>query len=929
MGPDMQFAYDAFVSYSRQADGEFALALVGAIRSYFGLGRGERLHVFRDTESLTAASGLTSELDRNLANSRYLILLASPEAAMSSYVQAEVAYWLANRGLGELVLVVTDGTIEPDRSGNGVDDAASTAIPPLLAQAYTEPPLYVDCRALRVGGAEWTLWHPAFADKVAELVATLSGQTKDQVRGQRLDALRRESELLATRLLDKPPEDPELYLLLAIEAVAGSAPSARAVLALNDAIWSSRLRGCYTGHEGPVTACRFLADGQRFVTASLDSTVRLWSAPTGEVLAVYEHHAPVQDVSVSPDSAFLATALEDGSAHVWNVDGVKHLAELIGHVGPVRTVAFSPDSRYVVTASEDRTARLWDVDGGRLLRTLRKRNREPRSATFSPVDSSVVVTGAWRFWLLVWDTRRARIKRRLRGTDGEAVDVSPDGFRVVAPFDDRILVWDLRRRGRRPLLDLKGHSANVGSVAFSVDGEAIVSAAGKTVFVWRSDGTDEPLRVSVPTGVIDARLSPDGTFLLTACDDSTARLWELRPRQESATIGPVKFQGVAAVSRDGMILTYAMDHPFALWDVDGRQVGRLGTDIAFFRRAVFSPDATVVACAGADSTVSLWDTRDASLVASWPVGHGDIPSLAFTPDGAWLLIAGEDGTVGTWAVGEGSRTGLVEALPGKVETVLCSPRGDRFATVHQASAGESFASGVGLFDANSGIVRILDEHRDAVTAVGFSPDGAQLATASWDGRLRTYDSSSGGLLWSVDQEVRVEDLAYSPDGSVLATTNQYSTDVWLWERATGDLVLRLTHGEWVGNPRFSSDGTELLVLSHGTAYLWDLQEAELVNVLYGHEGWLRTGEFVAGDRRIVTAADDGTVRIWDNPTLDELVALARTRTFRDLAAEERREYGLRDPQEPHGPATQTAATHDARVAVTRAAFPLRRPRGSP
>ena len=52
--------YDAFLSYSRAADGSFAEAMVGAARAYFGFRRGEQLRIFRDKESLTAAPALSA-----------------------------------------------------------------------------------------------------------------------------------------------------------------------------------------------------------------------------------------------------------------------------------------------------------------------------------------------------------------------------------------------------------------------------------------------------------------------------------------------------------------------------------------------------------------------------------------------------------------------------------------------------------------------------------------------------------------------------------------------------------------------------------------------------------------------------------------------------------------------------------------------------
>ena len=249
------------------------------------------------------------------------------------------------------------------------------------------------------------------------------------------------------------------------------------------------------GHRDELTACRFVADGQRFVTGSRDGAARLWSLATGEALATYAHDAPVMAVAVADDESFLATAVADGSTHVWRLHDAAPVCVLEGHERAVTSVAFSPDGASLLTVSDDRSARLWRIPDGRLLHVLRKRNRilrgrdrEPRSGVFSPADSGVVVTGAWGFRLLVWDARRGKLQRKLWGTFGPDVDVSPDGARVVAPADAGVRIWDLRSRAERWTVDLGDHREDVSSVAFALDGTYVVSSAQHEVRITPSDG---------------------------------------------------------------------------------------------------------------------------------------------------------------------------------------------------------------------------------------------------------------------------------------------------------------------------------------------------------------------------------------------------------------------------------------------------------
>jgi len=68
-----------------------------------------RLRVFRDITSLSANPGLWSSIERALASSAWLVLMASPEAARSPWVDREVAWWRANKSPQRLLVVLTEG----------------------------------------------------------------------------------------------------------------------------------------------------------------------------------------------------------------------------------------------------------------------------------------------------------------------------------------------------------------------------------------------------------------------------------------------------------------------------------------------------------------------------------------------------------------------------------------------------------------------------------------------------------------------------------------------------------------------------------------------------------------------------------------------------------------------------------------------------
>src|SRR3954447_21015510 len=107
--------YDAFVSYSHAKDKPVAAALQSVMQ---GLGkpwyRRRALRLFRDDTSLSATPSLWPSIERALGQSRYLILLASPEAAASVWVAKELLYWLDHKSADTVLIALTDGEISYD-----------------------------------------------------------------------------------------------------------------------------------------------------------------------------------------------------------------------------------------------------------------------------------------------------------------------------------------------------------------------------------------------------------------------------------------------------------------------------------------------------------------------------------------------------------------------------------------------------------------------------------------------------------------------------------------------------------------------------------------------------------------------------------------------------------------------------------------------
>src|SRR3712207_1362637 len=176
--------YAAFISYSRAVDGKLAPALQsglhGFARPWFRL---RALRVFRDDASLSANPGLWSSIEQALQSSEFFILLASPEAAHSPWVEREVAYWLEHRSIATFLIVLTDGELVWDNEVRDFDWSRTTALPPSLRGAFSEDPRYVDLRWAR-DEKDVSLQNPHFRDAIADVAAPLHHRSKDELIGE-------------------------------------------------------------------------------------------------------------------------------------------------------------------------------------------------------------------------------------------------------------------------------------------------------------------------------------------------------------------------------------------------------------------------------------------------------------------------------------------------------------------------------------------------------------------------------------------------------------------------------------------------------------------------------------------------------------------------------------------------------------------------
>ena len=290
--------------------------------------------------------------------------------------------------------------------------------------------------------------------------------------------------------------------------------------------------------------------------------------------------------------------------------------------------------------------------------------------------------------------------------------------------------------------------------------------------------------------------------------------------------------------------------------------------------AVPAGGRTLLASAGADHTIRLWDPTTGQ---PGPVltGHTDwVRGLCAIPAGGRTLLASasDDHTIRLWDPTTGQPGPVLTGHTDWVRALCAIPAGGRTLL---ASASDDHT--VRLWDPATGrCERVIDGHPGWVTAVCAVAAGRTrlLATGGYDTLVRLWDPATGQLARVLESGTGwVTALCPVPfGGRELLAAAGYGTTVALWDPDTGtrQRVLAGPGQPVTGLCTVAAGGRTLLVATSedGTVRLWDPETGWPEQPLAGHTDWVRGAcpVPVGGRELLASAGDDGTVRLWDPDT---------------------------------------------------------------
>lgn len=729
--------YDGFISYSHAADDLLAPRLQSGLQRFAKPWWKRRaLRIFRDESSLSANPHLWSSITEALDSSDWFLLLLSPDAADSPWVNQEIEYWKTHKDPSRILPVLTDGTFE----WTG-DDVAGTAAPEQLQGSFSEEPRWVDMRFAREEN-DLDLKDPRFANAVADIASALRGVPKDELASEEVKQHRRTIRTAWAAGV--------LVLLLGAAAVFAA------------------IRASQNAHEAEVQRIAAEAEAERADANAREAENNAVLAGENEQVAESRGLAS-SAISVLADDPELSTLLAlraidrtptgretplEAVNALWRAASSNRLVDVYDSAA-FTTLDLSADGTRLAAFVGPQELQMLDAATGEILWSY----SEETVDYFDFIDISI----DGRVALGILDSRSPHI---------------PAPFRIDATDDlpNRIVILDAGDGSLRQTLTYES-CLSVTAPSWSPDGRFLAVSSGVSRFgtdISPCDRGDGPYWADVvDTGnwEVAALLRSGTTDGPTARWDETGALHLLTERKPIQSFEPLTFEerptsgaaGVGDVSPSGdQYLTHgAISAPggtrFSVYLFDA-ETGA-STDVLYnegdFPRAIeFSPDGGLAIVGTRGRHTFVYDLPSNELAHR--LAAGPTSSIAYDPLTGRLYTSGDEPGIKVWDL-EGSSVSTDPTIDlGEFTWV----NGNSFKVGPDAIAIETlnivdFNGRVRLFDPATG--KLVAESPEGMVVPQPLPDG-RWVTSRWTPDLpMVWDPETGQTVELVSCEVVVEE----------------------------------------------------------------------------------------------------------------------------------------------------------------------------
>jgi len=477
------------------------------------------------------------------------------------------------------------------------------------------------------------------------------------------------------------------------------------------------------GHDADVLSVNFSTDGKYLVSGGRDSLTILWDANGNLIRKIKIHNGSVLFTVFSNDNHLILSAGEDSVALLCDLTG-KIIARF-PHKGMVRCANFSASGELIITCGDDNKAILWDIKGKKLKEFIHPVH--VNYASFAPDDKQMVTaSGEFNisdYAVRIWNTNGELLNTPIKHSRTiKYAAFSADGQKIISSsFDYTTKIFDLSSDTVRTLL---GHTDVVNRAILSKDGKRLYTCSGdkvsmdNTFRVW--DLARKNSQITRLPGVTHAvAFSPNGSLFYFAGDNGELIIYHNNLMLSIKKLHRQRINSIVLSPNAKQLLTASDDSTAKISDLKGNLIHEF-KERCEVKSACFSPNGNNILISLADGKIKMYECngKDLILITSH---HSQVNQVCFSPDGKNILSASDDSTARIFDI-SGKELLALRGNAGIVNHITVSPD-NRFVVTSQA---DSVAI---VWNYEGNIIARLKLHEDLVNSANFSDDGKYLITS--------------------------------------------------------------------------------------------------------------------------------------------------------------------------------------------------------
>ncbi|KAI8984486.1 WD40-repeat-containing domain protein [Mycotypha africana] len=534
-------------------------------------------------------------------------------------------------------------------------------------------------------------------------------------------------------------------------------------------------------HDAPIIVMDIDATSTLVATGSADASIKIWDIDKGYVTHNLRGHGGViSAVKFHKHNGkwYLASGADDCQVRIWDLQTRRCIAVLQSHVSVIRGLDFSADGRYLISGSRDKVVNVWDWQAKELratypiFETIETVGFLEKNVTLAGKygqqwqDADIFYTAGDAGLIKLWDLKSGQLikaqapEKNASHAISDVIYLQTTQTLAAVTNDQNILMYSLERRLER-VKQIVGYNDEIVDVAYLGQEARYVAAATNSaqLRIYNVETQDCELLYGHNDMIIALDKSKDGSLVVTASKDKTARLWQINWNGEEGTdrfrcvgvcIGHTESVGAVALSRKSnhFMITGSQDRTIKYWNLCDLDVENADED--YRPKSLYTHQAH----------------------------DKDINTICVAPNDKVFATGSQDKTAKLWNVDTGELLGVMK---GHKRGVWCA----KFSPVDQVLATSSGDKTIKIWSLKDfTCLKTFEGHTNSVLRVDFLTAGTQLVSAGSDGLVKVWTIKTNECASTLDNHTqKVWALAVREDEKCIVSGGADSV-INFWEDVT-------------------------------------------------------------------------------------------------------------------------------------------------